>query len=213
MFVRDSEIFDAPDVFKDPIDLANISSFIFALDQETTGYSVSYWYVSNNGVEDTQYFKNYTSTDLTSNASLKLVGGFAFYQESVDAKAVIASYTQSGSLLEMTVDGTTYYFLLDEVNEKFTALRHAPYKAYLRNADGTYSTTRYLEFDGLGGAVYAENGILVDGKISILEKDILWKRFFPFGIYFFKDCSHWCKGVLWGFSCKRCSSHNLKSAW
>jgi len=170
MFVRDSEVFDAPDVFNEPIDLANISSFIFALDQETTGYSVSYWYVSNNGVEDTEYFENYTTTDLTSNASLKLVGGFAFYQENTDSRALIASYTQSGSLLEMTVDETTYYFMLDEANEKFTVLQYAPYKAYLRNADGTYSTTKYLEFDGMDGAVYADNGLLIDGKMSILEK-------------------------------------------
>ena len=111
------------------------------MDTDSTGYNVNYWYSANDG--DIEFFKDYQSTNLTSNESLQLVGGFAFYKANAQARAVVASYTLNGTLLYFTVDDTTYYFTVDEENKKFTTLRYAPYNAVLKETNGKYNNSCY----------------------------------------------------------------------
>lgn len=164
------EIFHSDAVYIEPIDVTKVQWFIFALDEETSDYKVNYWYVSNYGTEeDTEHFENYTSTNKDSNESLKLVGGFAFYKANATSRAVIGTYSTSGNLLELTVDGETYYFSMDWLLKKFTTLQYKPYKSYLKHSNGTYSNSVYLDFDGIGGAVYAIDGKLIEGTIAVVE--------------------------------------------
>ena len=169
-------IIHSDDVYIEPIDVTKVQWFIFALDEETSDYKVNYWYVSNNGTADTEHFDDYQSTNIDSNESLKLVGGFAFYKENATSRAVIGTYSKSGNILELTADGKTYYFSVDWEYNKFTTLQYKPYKSYLKHSDGTYSDSVYLDFDGFGGAVYAIDGKLIEGTISVVENNGLGKQ-------------------------------------
>lgn len=163
-----------PEALTEPIDLATIDSIVFALDTDSTGYNVNYWYSANDG--DIEFFKDYQSTNLTSNESLQLVGGFAFYKANAQARAVVASYTLNGTLLYFTVDDTTYYFTVDEENKKFTTLRYAPYNAVLKETNGKYNNSCYLSFDGLGNAVYYVGSQEIPGTVVTAEENGFEKR-------------------------------------
>ena len=164
--------FDAPEAYSDPIDLTAISSFVFALDTETIGYSVNYWYSSNN--EENKYYVDYANTDITSEATLKLVGGFAFYKPDSSTPTLMGAYSLNGNLLQLTVKDEVYYFNVDEDGKKFTVLKYAPYVAYQMNTDNTYQINVYLDFDGLGNAVYTEKAeeggtdLLISGTITVV---------------------------------------------
>ncbi len=164
---RVGDVLDAPDVYLEPINLLNIEWFIFALDTETEGYSINYWYASN--ADDEGYFVNYRNADITSDATLKTVGGFAFYQAGADVPSIIGSYSMNGTLMELVANEKTYYFTLDEKNpddRKFYALQYAPYKAYLKDKDGKYSTSEYLSYDGLGNVAYVKDGREIAGSVG-----------------------------------------------
>ena len=168
VFEIDGEPFNA-DVYLDPIDLLNLKWFVFALDTADAGYEVNYWYASNLD----EYFTDYRSAT-TDDATLKTVGGYAFYQAKQDEPSVIGTYTKSGTLLKLDADGKTYYFTLDEGDPddlKFYALQYAPYKAYLRDKDGKYSTTEYLSYDGLGNVDYVKDGTPIGGTFEQVKVD------------------------------------------
>lgn len=176
-----TEFFDAEEAYSEPIDLTAINSFVFALDTHSTGYSVNYWYSSNDG--ETNYYVDYENTDVTSEATLKLVAGFAFYKASASATVVTGAYSQSNNILTLKVEDETYYFSVDEENKKFTVLQYVPYSAYLMNTDNTYNQKVYLSFDGLGGAVYTvasetDGGTdtTISGTISVVKVNQIEKE-------------------------------------
>ncbi|MBR2375467.1 MAG: hypothetical protein IKA88_04180 [Clostridia bacterium] len=150
-----TETFDGEGALDKPIDPMSIQSFVFATDSVTFGYSVHYWFSSNNG--ETKYFVDYTNGE----GSLKLVGGLAYYKASKDAPMVHGSYNKSGDVLVFEdQDDKTHYLLLHEEEKTFEVLSYLPYTAYLLGSDNKSNSKCSLAFDGKGGATYT---VEVDG--------------------------------------------------
>lgn len=177
------------DAYNDPINLENIQSFVFAMDTEHTNYSVHFWYSSSDGAT---YYTDLENTDITSEATLKLVGGFAFYKETSNSLAIIGAYTITDDILTFNATDKDYYFYVDEENAKFTVLQYAPYQAYKATADGKLSANYSLSFDGLGGAVYTKKGtngatdVLISGMVTEVKNNgVITKTEFGDVIYAF----------------------------
>ena len=168
-------------ILTSPVNPANIQSFVFALDSETTAYSLFYWQSSVSKDEppvETEYVVEYEcATD--DEASLKLVGGFAYYTTK-DGLSVSGAYGKSGEdetyivILTSSIAGNVNYYVdLDEENKTFIPLEYAPYTAYLYGADGDFSSDENavrLIFDGKGNAVYVDkNGVEVEGTVRLTD--------------------------------------------
>jgi len=145
-----TESFDE-EVIVDPIDFSKICSFVFVTDELLTDYSVHFWYSSNDGEEDTDYAVTYKNGD----ASLTLVGGYAFYKSTSTIKPTVGTYGMGMGFIVVTdVIGQTFVFELNSSNMTFQTLEFAPYIAYLLQSDNISNTDYYLMPDGKGGATY-----------------------------------------------------------
>ena len=148
-----TETFDGEGALDQPIDPTTVRSFVFATDSGTFGYSVHYWYSSNDG--ENKYFVDYTSGE----GSLKLVGGIAYYKADKDAPMARGSYSKSGDVLVFEDQGDKmHYFSLNEEEKTFEVLSYAPYTAYLLGSDNKSNAKYTLAFDGKGGATYTVEG-------------------------------------------------------
>ncbi len=156
--------YEAADAYTEPYDLSTIESFVYNLDESS--YAVNYWYSSKDKENvETKYDVDYTGEN---GETLKLVGGFAFY-ETADETKVVGTYTKSGELLTIaeTKSGrTTYYYLqIKDKDTPFEVLQYAPYKAYFVNENGKVEENKYIYFDGKGNASLTT----LDGETETVE--------------------------------------------
>ena len=142
----------------EPYDLQTVVSFVFntAVLQTSKGnVGVTYWYsVTTKGIDgsDNTTTKLPTATYTSGDASIFLVGGFIVYN-STDG-SFTAVYTVSGNILTVSTSQGTMYLELDEENNTFIVLQHAPYTAKEIIQGNKYTSNQTLAFDGKGGAVY-----------------------------------------------------------
>ena len=174
--IGDGENYDY--IQESPINLRGITTFIFQLGSQS-GYSVHYWYSFN----DTTMEGNLDYTN--GEATLKLVGGFAYYKATANKNAVIGAYTKSGDVISFTDGKKYYYFELNEELKTFSVLEYAPYTAYLLESNNTTNVNYTLEFDGKGGATYVVKvgeGVTTEtyGTIQATGKTLLDKDVYTF---------------------------------
>lgn len=134
-----------------PIDLKNVKSFIFNVDESLTSYSVNYWYETTHNDDST--ISN--SVDYTSdtNAKLTLVDGVAIYKR--DGAVVTGTYsTNDDNVTTIKTTNGYIYVILNEEEKTFVTLDYAPTSAYVVNENGTYSNKEYVDLDGRGNATY-----------------------------------------------------------
>lgn len=169
-------------VLTEPIDVAKIISFKFALGVATvssTDYNVNYWF-SYTTEEGTDYFgTTYTAED---GGTLILVSGMAIY--SANGESVSGSYTASGDVIALSSAAGKLFFEVDEDSGKFILLEEEPYQAIRYCADGSVNRNEYLSFDGKGGVVYhdgTENEYA--GRIENTGKET------PFGVKIYRFTS------------------------
>jgi hypothetical protein len=137
------------------------------LNTTATDYSLSYWYSSANGDENTteeaiEYSKTYTSAK-NDGASLVLVSGYAFYKDA-NEMTYEGAYVVKDGIMTVYAGKNTYYFAIEEENKQFTALEYAPYNGYLAREDGEIEQNVYLAFDGMGNATYTIAELDEDGE-------------------------------------------------
>jgi uncharacterized repeat protein (TIGR02543 family) len=152
--------FDYEYVQEEPINLSTVDAFVFQIGNQS-GYSIHYWY-SFNGVamEDNV---DYTAGE----ATLKLVGGFAYYKATANMNVAMGAYTKNGDVISFTDEkGEQYYIELNGAT--FTLLDYAPYTAYLLGSDNKGNSNYALKFNGKGGATYVVNETETAGTIAQL---------------------------------------------
>ncbi len=158
----------------EPYDLQTVVSFVFntAVLQTSKGnVGVTYWYsVTTKGIDgsDNTTTELPTATYTSGDASIFLVGGFIVYN-STDG-SFTAVYTVSGNILTVSTSQGTMYLELDEENNTFIVLQHAPYTAKEIIQGNKYTSNQTLAFDGKGGAVYTvkdgENETVYEGTVE-----------------------------------------------
>lgn len=158
MYTADKYFDVEEELVTEPYDLQTVVSFVFntAVLQTSKGnVSVTYWYsVTTKGIDgsDNTTTKLPTATYTSGDASIFLVGGFIVYN-STDG-SFTAVYTVSGNILTVSTSQGTMYLELDEENNTFIVLQHAPYTAKEIIQGNKYTSNQTLAFDGKGGAVY-----------------------------------------------------------
>lgn len=164
------EYFEAPDVFTNTVDLATIKSFVCALDSELTSYQVHYWYDytdvnGNNTILSEVYVEMYGT------ASLRLVGGFAIYNDGSTVTTGI--YTNYGDYIQIsTPDSTIFVELRNDGAGKTFVILNNPFKAFLVDEYGKVMDKEYIKADGKDNATYyVENdlGEVVISGVGSLE--------------------------------------------
>ena len=131
-----------------PINLSTVNKFVFQIGHQSS-YDIHYWYSFN----DVAMADNvdYTSGE----ATLKLVGGFAYYKATATMDVVSGVFTKSGNVITFTdKNNVKHYFELNEDNKSFTALEYAPYTAYWLESNNQGNSDYTLKFDGKDGATY-----------------------------------------------------------
>lgn len=158
MYTADKYFDVEEELVTEPYDLQTVVSFVFntAVLQTSKGnVGVTYWYsVTTKGIDgsDNTTTKLPTATYTSGDASIFLVGGFIVYN-STDG-SFTAAYTVSGNILTVSTSQGTMYLELDEENNTFIVLQHAPYTAKEIIQGNKYTSNQTLAFDGKGGAVY-----------------------------------------------------------
>lgn len=158
MYTADKYFDVEEELVTEPYDLQTVVSFVFntAVLQTSKGnVGVTYWYsVTTKGIDgsDNTTTKLPTATYTSGDASIFLVGGFIVYN-STDG-SFTAVYTVSGNILTVSTYQGTMYLELDEENNTFIVLQHAPYTAKEIIQGNKYTSNQTLAFDGKGGAVY-----------------------------------------------------------
>ena len=158
MYTADKYFDVEEELVTEPYDLQTVVSFVFNTDvlQTSKGnVGVTYWYsVTTKGIDgsDNTTTKLPTATYTSGDASIFLVGGFIVYN-STDG-SFTAVYTVSGNILTVSTSQGTMYLELDEENNTFIVLQHAPYTAKEIIQGNKYTSNQTLAFDGKGGAVY-----------------------------------------------------------
>lgn len=158
MYTADKYFDVEEELVTEPYDLQTVVSFVFntAVLQTSKGnVGVTYWYsVTTKGIDgsDNTTTKLPTATYTSGDASIFLVGGFIVYN-STDG-SFTAVYTVSGNILTVSTSQGTMYLELDEENNTFIVLQHAPYTAKEIIQGNKYTSNQTLAFDGKGGAVY-----------------------------------------------------------
>ncbi len=158
MYTADKYFDVEEELVTEPYDLQTVVSFVFntAVLQTSKGnVGVTYWYsVTTKGIDgsDNTTTKLPTATYTSGDASIFLVGGFIMYN-STDG-SFTAVYTVSGNILTVSTSQGTMYLELDEENNTFIVLQHAPYTAKEIIQGNKYTSNQTLAFDGKGGAVY-----------------------------------------------------------
>lgn len=158
----------------EPYDLQTVVSFVFntAVLQTSKGnVGVTYWYsVTTKGIDgsDNTTTELPTATYTSGDASIFLVGGFIVYNSTDGSFTVV--YTVSGNILTVSTSQGTMYLELDEENNTFIVLQHAPYTAKEIIQGNKYTSNQTLAFDGKGGAVYTvkdgENETVYEGTVE-----------------------------------------------
>lgn len=158
MYTADKYFDVEEELVTEPYDLQTVVSFVFntAVLQTSKGnVGVTYWYsVTTKGIDgsDNTTTELPTATYTSGDASIFLVGGFIVYN-STDG-SFTAVYTVSGNILTVSTSQGTMYLELDEENNTFIVLQHAPYTAKEIIQGNKYTSNQTLAFDGKGGAVY-----------------------------------------------------------
>lgn len=158
MYTADKYFDVEEELVTEPYDLQTVVSFVFntAVLQTSKGnVGVTYWYsVTTKGIDgsDNTTTKLPTATYTSGDASIFLVGGFIVYN-STDG-SFTAVYIVSGNILTVSTSQGTMYLELDEENNTFIVLQHAPYTAKEIIQGNKYTSNQTLAFDGKGGAVY-----------------------------------------------------------
>lgn len=145
-------IFDAPNASA-ALDLTNVKSFVFSLDDEIMTLSVNYWHswTAQDGTS-TSLYKEYKS-DL--GGELRLVGGFAFYKDKGYVLTGVYTTDENGVTTISTPRGGVWVEIYESTG-KFLTLEGRPYKSYQLKADGNVNRAHYLAFNMKGGATYTE---------------------------------------------------------
>lgn len=174
MYTADKYFDVEEELVTEPYDLQTVVSFVFntAVLQTSKGnVGVTYWYsVTTKGIDgsDNTTTKLPTATYTSGDASIFLVGGFIVYN-STDG-SFTAVYTVSGNILTVSTSQGTMYLELDEENNTFIVLQHAPYTAKEIIQGNKYTSNQTLAFDGKGGAVYTvkdgENETVYEGTVE-----------------------------------------------
>lgn len=158
MYTADKYFDVEEELVTEPYDLQTVVSFVFntAVLQTSKGnVGVTYWYsVTTKGIDgsDNTTTKLPTATYTSGDASIFLVGGFIVYNSTDGSFTVV--YTVSGNILTVSTSQGTMYLELDEENNTFIVLQHAPYTAKEIIQGNKYTSNQTLAFDGKGGAVY-----------------------------------------------------------
>ena len=158
MYTADKYFDVEEELVTEPYDLQTVVSFVFntAVLQTSKGnVGVTYWYsVTTKGIDgsDNTTTKLPTATYTSGDASIFLVGGFIVYNSTDDSFTAV--YTVSGNILTVSTSQGTMYLELDEENNTFIVLQHAPYTAKEIIQGNKYTSNQTLAFDGKGGAVY-----------------------------------------------------------
>jgi len=154
-------------VLTSPIDLKTITSFVFNIDTESTGYSINYWYSKTTESETIDYKKEYKNTD---NSSIILVNGIAILSK--DGDVITGTYNTNGTITTISNQYGNVYVELKEDNT-FIVLDHAPYSVYVVNKDGSCSDKLFMTLDGKNGAKYTyyvnEEENVIEGQIEKTE--------------------------------------------
>lgn len=174
MYTADKYFDVEEELVTEPYDLQTVVSFVFntAVLQTSKGnVGVTYWYsVTTKGIDgsDNTTTELPTATYTSGDASIFLVGGFIVYN-STDG-SFTAVYTVSGNILTVSTSQGTMYLELDEENNTFIVLQHAPYTAKEIIQGNKYTSNQTLAFDGKGGAVYTvkdgENETVYEGTVE-----------------------------------------------
>lgn len=174
MYTADKYFDVEEELVTEPYDLQTVVSFVFntAILQTSKGnVGVTYWYsVTTKGIDgsDNTTTELPTATYTSGDASIFLVGGFIVYN-STDG-SFTAVYTVSGNILTVSTSQGTMYLELDEENNTFIVLQHAPYTAKEIIQGNKYTSNQTLAFDGKGGAVYTvkdgENETVYEGTVE-----------------------------------------------
>lgn len=174
MYTADKYFDVEEELVTEPYDLQTVVSFVFntAVLQTSKGnVGVTYWYsVTTKGIDgsDNTTTELPTATYTSGDASIFLVGGFIVYN-STDG-SFTAVYTVSGNILTVSTPQGTMYLELDEENNTFIVLQHAPYTAKEIIQGNKYTSNQTLAFDGKGGAVYTvkdgENETVYEGTVE-----------------------------------------------
>lgn len=174
MYTADKYFDVEEELVTEPYDLQTVVSFVFntAVLQTSKGnVDVTYWYsVTTKGIDgsDNTTTELPTATYTSGDASIFLVGGFIVYN-STDG-SFTAVYTVSGNILTVSTSQGTMYLELDEENNTFIVLQHAPYTAKEIIQGNKYTSNQTLAFDGKGGAVYTvkdgENETVYEGTVE-----------------------------------------------
>lgn len=191
------------------IDMAAVKSFVFSTGTYTSTssmgttntYEVHFWFSSKTEAGETDNTMVYTGSN---GDKLTLVAGFAFYSKAGQA-TLSGMYSLSESGIMTINAGTVMYLRIDEDNKAFTALETAPATAYELKADGSYTRTDYLYFDGTkNGATYTyvdnDKTVTLEGTFAPADKAT------PFGyvIYTFT-----CNDTTFNFIRMSTSSNNF----
>lgn len=176
------------DVIDQPLDITNILEIEFAVINQEPFYSSFYWY-SIKTVEDveTELEKTYTCEG---DGDLTLVGGIAFYNGNTGTYSVAGKDTAYPGLVAVSVAGSVFYVELDEENNTYLKLDHAPYTAGVW-VNGAASKTETFSLDGKGGATYSVKTEKkdTDGKNIKIQYVGTYEKMnetTPFGYYVFK---------------------------
>ncbi|MBQ7322997.1 MAG: InlB B-repeat-containing protein [Clostridia bacterium] len=184
-----TEYFDRTFIADSPLDPSKVQSFVFALDRESTSYSVTYWKASveTDGTVG-EHVTEYKTKD--GSATLTLVDGFAFYKKDIGDMLSGAYTTIEDGYTTLLLGDEACYIKLDEENHTFVELKHLPYQVYLRNEEGDIDFNVYLMLDGEGGAKYTfvttnEDGEEVSKSETYGKVDITGDLTFNARIYTF----------------------------
>ncbi len=132
------------------LDYTQLKQFTFATDNESTSYTVYYWYSyeNNDGTGVGSYSVVYTS----GNKKLTFVAGVAIYE--ADGTSLKGTYVTQNGLTEISFSTGTMFVELNEADRTFLQYQTAPYNAYVLFPDLTYNQNIYVSFDGKGGMTY-----------------------------------------------------------
>ena len=159
---KDEEIAPELEIFTEPVDIATIKSFVFALDSTSTQYSINYWY-SSTTEEDvtTDYQVEYTGSK---GEKLTLVAGLAVYTAENDKGTVTGLYEIEDGTMAIQVGNSVIYLQMNEEEKTFVTYEHTPYMARIAKPNGSVEENAAVYFDGLGGVKYLVVTQDEDGK-------------------------------------------------
>ena len=141
--------FDAPDVFKEPVDFATVKSCVVVLDSTATKYSINFWLSYTTEETATDLSTVYSSED---GSKITLVAGLAIY--SVNGNFEVGTVSTKGSLTTIVTANRTLYVELDDETHTYTTFKFAPFDSYEVNKDGTIAKDKYLTLDPKNGVSY-----------------------------------------------------------